>query len=374
MTWLDDARAWLERWRVMREMRAMERRDREGQHWDFAGMINEAQDVLERGNRPRATELWTRAYATFPGMAMKSPTALDFLLRFQLYDEAEAMMTVARKRYPHRAHALEGLAMVAYKRGNHEVAVQRCEPLRKKHPSSLVGYWVAAAALADLGRSIEAEAMLASGIRVAPQDVGLRLEFAKLAERGKDWPEALKRWTEVYGRYGHLAGVVGSANALKELGRYDEADQHLSAVMYKAGNDLSVWLEYARIAEHKRDWEDAVCRWEGVRKRFPMLPMVYVSGLRPLLELGRHSDVETVLLSGIERVPDDPSALIELAWIAHRRGDWPEAENRWATVRERFPKRREGYERGSEVLSALGRTAEALQIRNFKLDKDPAAA
>jgi predicted Zn-dependent protease len=252
---------------------------------------------------------------------------------------------------------------VAFKRGYHDEAVRRCKTLRNKHPASLSGYWIAAASLSELGRAAEAEVMLARGMRIAPQDVGLRLEFAKLAERRKDWTVALRRWIEVRELCGHIAGVVGSANALKELGRYDEAERLLSDAMYKVGNDPTVWLEHARIAEHKRDWEEAARRWEKLRSRFPMLPLVYVHIVRPLLELGRQADAEKVLREGIRRLPDDPTPFIELAWLAHRRGDWSEAAVRWAVVRERFPTRHEGYERGSEAMMTLGRTEEAMQLR-----------
>lgn len=347
----------------MREARAIERRNNEEHYWDFEGMINEARDVLDRGNRVRAREVWVQASAMFPAMAMMSTKALDFLLRLQAYDEADALVAKARKQYPHRAHSLEGLAKVALKRGYHEEAVRRCETLRSKHPASLSGYWIAAASLSELGRAAEAEAILARGMRIAPQDVGLRLEFARLAERRKDWTVALGRWIEVHEVCRHIAGVVGSAKALKELGRHDEADGLLSDAMYKAGNDPTVWLEHARIPEHKQDWEEAARRWEKLRSRFPMLPLVYIHSVRSLLELGHQADAEKVLREGISRLPDDPTPLIELAWLAHRRGDWSEAAARWTVVRERFPTRHEGYERGSEAMMALGRTEEAMQLR-----------
>jgi tetratricopeptide (TPR) repeat protein len=357
------ARTAIERWWTMRELRSIENDDSGDHYWEFRNLINEAMDVFERDQRVRATQLWTQALTKFPDLAMKSKQALDLLLCLQLYDEAEALLTKCQARFPRHAHCMEGLALVAYKRGNRQDAVDRCILLRRKYPGNLKGYWIAAAALSELDRSEDAEAMLIEGLRLMPDDVALRIHYGHLATRRRDWTEALKRWTDVYETFGHLAGVVGSANALKELGRHDEAEQLLSGAMYKAGNDVTVWLEFVSIAEHKRDWEEAALRWTKIRDRFPLVTHGYIRGIRPLLELGQHLQAENVLLEGIDRMPAEAALLIEHAWFAHRRSDWTEAANRWAIVRERFPKRREGHERGADALAALGQTEEAARLR-----------
>lgn len=337
MRMFETARISFQRWRALRELRAIESRDRAGGRWAFKGLIDETQDLLARGNRTRAMEVWARASAAFPEMAMQSPEALEFLVRFQCYDEAEALLTRARSQYPRSAHPQEGLALVAYGRGDREEAMTCCDLLRKNHPRSVKSYWIAAASLSELGRAEEAEAILARGIHIMPDDESLRIEYARLAERRQDWPEALKRWTDVHEIYGHLAAVAGTATALMQLGRLDEAERLLSDVIHEAGNELTVWVAHACLAEHQLDWQEAAQRWETLRRRFPEVPLGYVHGIRSLLELGRRAEAEDVLCESVERTPGDPSAAIEFAEFARRRGDQVEAARRWADVRQWFP-------------------------------------
>jgi predicted Zn-dependent protease len=347
----------------MRELRSLEGQETKDSYWYCKNLIVEAREALERDLRARAMEVWTHAYAKFPKEAIKSGPALELLLQLNLYDDAEALMQKGRKQYPNDPRFLEGLAQVAYKRGDREEALRRCETLRRKIPGSVRGYWIAAATLSELGRAEEAEAVLARGLKASPHDVGLRIEYARLADRRQDWVEALKRWTEVLEVYGHLSGAVGMAATLAKLERHDDADQVLSTVLYKAGNQQGIWIESAHIAEHRHDGAEAAKRWSKVRERFPLVSVGYVHGLRSLLESGRQEEAEAMLREGIERLPDDPAILIEYAWLAHRLGNWTEAAQRWATVRQRFPKRQEGYERGSDALDALGQTLEAARVR-----------
>jgi predicted Zn-dependent protease len=234
--------------------------------------------------------------------------------------------------------------------------------LRKRAPNSTKGYWIAAASLSELGKAKEAEEILVRGIQRMPEDVGLQIEYAKLAERRLDWTEALARWRVIYDTYGHRAGISGAANILTELGRYDEAESLLNGVMYKFGNEITIWVTLARVAEHRKDWEEAERRWVAIRNRFPLDSMAYLYGLRPLYTLGRVAEAEKVLLDAMERIRDDPALLTEYAWIAHRRSDWAEAAQRWAALRERFPSQRVGYEQGAVALQALGLTEEAARL------------
>ena len=98
MRWLDSARAVIERWGAIREMRTLDNRDTQNSYWDFKGLIEEANEVLERDLGARAIEIWTRACTRFPNLAMKSGPALDLMLKLKLYDEAEALLRKGNKR------------------------------------------------------------------------------------------------------------------------------------------------------------------------------------------------------------------------------------------------------------------------------------
>jgi tetratricopeptide (TPR) repeat protein len=347
----------------MRQMRTLQRHDSQDHHWDFKGLMLQAEEALERDLRTRARELWTQAYTRFPDLAMNSEAALDLLFRLGLYQEAEDMMTRAVKQFPRSVLALEGLATVAHKRENHDEALRLSELLRKNHPGSLKGYWIGAAALGHLGRPQEADAMLAKGLQAAPNDLILHIEYARAAERRQDWEETLKRWTYVHETFEHLVGTMGIAATLARLGRYDEADATVTDIFYKAGSHFAVWMTYVDIAQQKQDWEEVSRRWTKIRERFPLSPFSYTGPVKSLEKLGRRQEAEEILREGIERLKQEPSIFIEYAGLAYRSGDWANVAERWAAVRKRFPGIPEAYKWEATALEALHRPEEAASIR-----------
>ncbi|WP_146101949.1 tetratricopeptide repeat protein [Rhodopila globiformis] len=322
----------------------------------------EALEVLDRDQPKRAAEIWDHARAVFPDEAVKSDLALKLLFRLQRYDDIEALMKAGHDRYPNDARFAEGAAQVAYERGNLDEAFQRATVLYRKYPRSTVGYRTAAASLSLMNRFTEAETVIAKGLNALPHDVGMRIEYAKLAERRKDWLAALERWTYVDEVHGHVAGAAGAASALTMLGRYEEAESLLSSRLHKFSAEMLIWLQFARISEGKGDWEEAASRWAVVRKRFPQRAVGYVSSLPVLARVADREQIEAVLLEGIDRIPDDPVCLKEYALLAHRAGDFALADQRWSTLRACFPACREGYELGAAALAALGRTSESTRL------------
>jgi hypothetical protein len=76
LKWTGAVLASHEPWRAILPPRSLEKRDRRYHHGNFQGLIDEARDVLERGYRINpSTEVWTRAYATFPEQAVLHLTA-----------------------------------------------------------------------------------------------------------------------------------------------------------------------------------------------------------------------------------------------------------------------------------------------------------
>jgi tetratricopeptide (TPR) repeat protein len=352
-----------QRWWAMRQMRSLQKQDSHDHEWDFKGLIFQAEEALDRDLRTRARELWTQAYARFPDLAMNSETALELLFRLGLYQEAEDLMTRAVKQYPRSMQALEGLATVTHRRGKHDQALRLSELLRKNHPSSLKGYWIGAASLSHLGRPQEAEALLAKGLQMGPDDLILHIEYARVAERRQDWDETLRRWAYVHETLDNLVGTIGIAATLARLGRYDEADAILTGVFYKTGNNFAVWMTYVNIAEQKEDWEEAATRWTTVRERFPLSPFSYTGPIKSLEKLGRQQEAEEILREGIERLKQEPSIFIEYAGLAYRSGNWGNVAERWGVVRKRFPGMPEAYKWEAAALEALHRPEEAASIR-----------
>jgi predicted Zn-dependent protease len=354
----------LRTWWTLRSLRTIERQDARDHYWDFKNLMTEARDNQELGNRTRALEIWNMARARFPELAMQSDAALNFLLTAKRYGEAEDLMNAGIRHYPNDMVYLEGLATIALERRDWEECLRRCDTIQGKHPRSWKRYSIAATALSELGRSAEAESMLSKAMRILPEDIGLQIEHARLAQRRHDWDSALARWIHVSKIFLDPIGIVGAAHCLKELGRYEEAEGLIADVLYRAGNNQTVWIEHAAIAEHQNHWDDASERWDAMRRRFPLSSIGYTHGLRALLELGQIVRAEEILQEGMRQIPDNPALLIAYADLAHNRRDWTKAVERWASLRARFPEQREGYEKGAVALEAVGLVAEALELRS----------
>lgn len=113
---------------------------------------------------------------------------------------------------------------------------------------------------------------------------------------------------------------------------------------------------HALIAEHRRDFAEAVRRWATVRRRFSLRPLGYVRAAGCLRELGRFDEADALLRRAMALQPEEVPAQIEYGRVAEARGDWAEAYQRWGALSARHPA---GIIGAAQALHKLGRTAEA---------------
>lgn len=124
------------------------------------------------------------------------------------------------------------------------------------------------------------------------------------------------------------AAYAGSANALRRAGRFDEAEELLSAAVERFPDDAALALARAWLATGRRDWPTALRRWESVREQFPNNPWAYLGSAHALRAAG-HGDQSDALVSKAEAVALSaeqslgPAATAKVALeIAKARADW----------------------------------------------------
>ena len=215
--------------------------------YEFEALVIDAKDALERGDPTLASAIWSRARALSPDMAMTFQPAVELLLRLQSDDEAETILIAGQKRHPRHPPLIEALAMLEFRRHNYAATLRYCAQLRRRTPLREKGYWVAADALIELDRVSEAEATLAAGIRFVDDNVGLKIAHARIPERSRNWGEALKRWTSVWNDFHHPLSLLGVVQALKNLGRIDEADRFLSEGLYRTAVNHELLIEFREL-------------------------------------------------------------------------------------------------------------------------------
>ena len=167
----------------------------------------------------------------------------------------------------------------------------------------------------------------------------LLAELAEIATARKDWPEAVTRWQaflEAAGEKPPRRAFRGLASALRRQGDIDGAAAviHRGMAHYPEASEFSA--ELAEIAMARKDWPEAVTRWQAVLEvRGKKPPRRAFRGLASALR--RQGDIDgvaAVIQQGLAHYPEASEFSAELAKIATAREDWPEAVKRWQAVLE----------------------------------------
>jgi tetratricopeptide (TPR) repeat protein len=251
-------------------------------------------------------------------------------------------------------------ALRAQNQGDWPEALRRWAVVRERFPDQTQAYTGAALAHRNAGDFDAADAMLQAAMQRFPNIVSLTFEHGWVAHIRHDWPEAARRWETVRMRAPDVqVGYTAGATALRELGRMDEAVALLDEAARRFPGELKVTIEQAWLAQARRDWPEAARHWDAVRAQLPDEEAGYTAGARALREQGRADEAERLLREAIARFPDRRSPLTEYAWLAYISYEWPEAAERWAAVRARFPDHAEAYALGARALGELRRYEEA---------------
>ncbi len=127
----------------------------------------------------------------------------------------------------------------------------------------------------------------------------------------------------------------------------------------------------AWAAMSRQDSDEALRLWGVLRDHSPDRADGYVWAIQVLWRGGHLDEAETLAQSAFARFPRHPDVFVQHAWIASARQDWDEAARRWSLVRDRAPKRIEGYQCGARALWQSGRTEEAETVVATGLKREP---
>lgn len=326
-----------DRWRALREVRALDSADEEGYRGYFNENISSAKEALGVGDRKRALAIWNEMYARFPRLCAQSKTAIWLMLDLGLLNDAERILRAGEKRYPGNPQFALGLVELDRRRGNVDGALARCEVLQKKFPNDADGYIIYAGCLTALGRLVEADTLLKRATDRFPNDCEVLIGYARAAERRKDWHEAVGRWKVVRSRFDNPSTALGMAGPLRLAGHISEAEEIVIALLLRAPGNHWAHAEMARIAASSGDLDKEAQCWASVRKQSPNLALGYLEGAQAARRAGREQEADEILFDAVQREIPDLAIYIEYARGAERRGGKAAAVDRWALVRERFP-------------------------------------
>jgi tetratricopeptide (TPR) repeat protein len=198
-----------------------------------------------------------------------------------------------------------------------------------------------------------------------PVDPAIMEQQAWLAHEHQNWPEAHARWTAYREQFpDKLNAYAADGAALRFMGRFDEAE-----IVYRdmfarwpEVSEFDLLADYAELAQARGDLDAGSRRWAALRVRFPDRPKCYVRDAANLSAAGHHEQAETLLRAALVRWRDEPTALIELAHVAQRRGDVHQTLRRWEAVLKVTPERIDGYLGATHALFDLQRFFDAEQV------------
>jgi tetratricopeptide (TPR) repeat protein len=400
-----------------------------------AGRLDEAEDVLlhamhafkddpwiaadhaalasHRRDLELALNRWISVRDTFPAHAPAYSGVGIALMNAERFEEAEAAYRETLILFPDELEPRIHTAVLAERRRDWPEAARRWGDVRVRAPGKPDGYARAIQAYIKAGQMAEAEALADEALEKWPNNPDMvanpaqlarhlakasaakemqalpikaentkerflqetakpSIERASAAELDRDWPRAAELWDYVRKHFPSIAaGYIGAARALREMRRFDEAEAVLVEAVERLPDDPGAASERCWLSQIARDFPEADRRWTTLRSNFPNISAGWTVGAVALRELRAFDEAEALLRDAMLRFPSEAPPVVEYAWLATARRDWPEAIRRWETVRARFADRSDGLLRGALALNEVWRHDDAEALLRAGMDRFP---
>jgi tetratricopeptide (TPR) repeat protein len=172
----------------------------------------------------QALERWNVVLTRFDHLSGYTGVA-QAMVKFGRYDEADALLTRARVRYPTEPAPSIGLAQSAQARGDVAEAVVRWKRVAQRFPLHAPAVFSTAGALDQLGATADAEEVLRDAVDHFPDEPRALAELGMLLLRRQDFTAAAETFATLRGYFpDHQASYLHGADALTQAGRPDEAE------------------------------------------------------------------------------------------------------------------------------------------------------
>jgi tetratricopeptide (TPR) repeat protein len=255
------------------------------------------------------------------------------------------------------------LSRMAFVSGNREEAFDIWRKMNLQFPDLTMVSDRAFNLMLDLGCYDEADAMMREGQKRYPDSAQFTRGSAQVAHRRQNHQEALIRCEILRKKFPRVAeGYAIAASCLTDLGRHDEAELMIGRGVLKLPDNFELHVQHARNATQRRDWSEALGRWDAVRGQFELQFLGPLGAAQCLRELGRYADAETILDKYCQRFPGVDWLFAEQAELATAQGDFETAVLRWKALLRRSPGFAIGYPKSAAALRKTGQELEADEL------------
>ncbi len=237
-------------------------------------------------------------------------------------EDAAALLAIAEELFPDDQSVLSERALAESRLRRADAMVAAWARVREKFPASGAGYGGGAEAFRDLGRLEEAEALIAQGRELFPQDRGIGFTWADMAMRRSAWVEAAERWLALLQTFpDDLHCLVQAHRSLALAADHDRADVIIARARALAPNDFNVAFQWGLGAEQRADWPAAISRWSELRAAFPQEPRPCIHLMRALAASGDKDAARALATTAVAAFPHDAEVVATAGDIAARYGD-----------------------------------------------------
>ncbi len=281
----------------------------------------------------------------------------------RLQEEEHARLALDESNLVNRAKQTLHAGDTAAANGYWDGALHKYPAFAKRHDDAVT-------ILIGLKRFDEAE-KLAVEAEKATRRAQFAESYAAVAQARGDTEEAIRRWAEVRKKYPHSwKAYVQGLGCLIRANKADAAEELAKVATRRFPEVESAWMESARVAELRKDWPEALRRWElaGTKFRHSIIDLGIA---RVLMVSGRFDEADACLFQARSRNPTSPEITSERVRLARLRGDEQEEALRWADARRRFPLLPFGYREGFRRLLDMGRIAEAEEVLVAAIERFP---
>jgi tetratricopeptide (TPR) repeat protein len=297
-----------------------------------------ADRAMRRRDWEVAIERWATMRDRLPNHILGYLQGAAALREAQRDAEADRLLRDTTQRFPANLEAAVDFARIAHTQRRWPDADTRWALLQARFPGNPVGWCGAALSAREAGQTDEEDRILRATVQRFPDEYGVAAEFALHPMRAQDWPEMLRRWQQVKSRFPALPACDAFiALALRQMGRVDEAAAVLTAAMERFPGDLHPLMEAARLAQHNRDWPQALDRWNAVRQASPESYDALLMTALALRELRRFDEADAVLKQAMERFPAEVRGFFDFGMVALIGNDPAAAFARLRDALQRFP-------------------------------------
>jgi glycosyltransferase involved in cell wall biosynthesis/tetratricopeptide (TPR) repeat protein len=338
--------------------------------------LDQANNCILAQNITEATALFEQAI-TIDGIkflpAFKN--VADLLLHNDCISEAQTAYEKIVNKFPNRIEGYLGLAQIAEKDRNWQLALTKWENIINKFPEQVNGWNGKANCLLQLQRWDEATKVSEDIIEKFPDKIHGYHRLANIATKQRNWQLSLLRWQQVHEKFpDDFWGIYGQGDALLQLGQLEEAENIYQQVITKFPNRVEGQAGLTKVANQRQNINTTnlskIANQNTDNTKKDDL-LVWNNQVNQLLKLNQLESAEKLAQEMIEKFPDKINGYHRLANVADKQRDWQLSLFRWQQVHEKFPNDFWGICGQANTLLNLNRLAEAEKFYQLAIEKFP---